>query len=168
MSATVAEPQASHATQLHHNYRLSRGASAWVLWTKPGHRFSACGGLRRTGATFRVPMARSSRVWLHSRMEVVEFGRLTDAQRAELEGDERDPFDAEGATLRYRRKNRHVALRDDGGRLIASAGLVTTEVEVAGERFAAVGLGGVIVNAECRGRGLARRVVQEALDRARA
>jgi predicted N-acetyltransferase YhbS len=48
-----------------------------------------------------------------------------------------------------------------------SAELVTAEVEVAGERFAAVGLGGVIVNAECRGRGLARRVIQEALDRAR-
>ena len=41
-------------------------------------------------------------------MEVVEFGRLTDAQRAELGGDERDPFDAEGATLRYRRKDHHV------------------------------------------------------------
>jgi hypothetical protein len=41
-------------------------------------------------------------------MEVVEFGRLTDAQRAELGGDERDPFDPEGATLRYRRKDHHV------------------------------------------------------------
>jgi predicted N-acetyltransferase YhbS len=100
-------------------------------------------------------------------MEVVEFGRLTDAQRAELEGDERDPFDDEGGTLRYRPKDHHVALRDDRGRLIASAGLLTTEVDVAGARFAAVGLGGVIVNAECRGRGLARRVIQEALDRAR-
>jgi hypothetical protein len=81
-----------------------------VLWTKTGHRFSAhlVAASRRTGATRRVPAARSSRFWLHSRMEVVEFGRLTDAQRAELEGDERDPFDAEGATLRYRRKDHHV------------------------------------------------------------
>jgi predicted N-acetyltransferase YhbS len=107
------------------------------------------------------------RFWLHSRMEVVEFGRLTDAQRAELEGDEHDPFDAEGTTLRFRPKDHHVALRDDRGRLIASAGLLTTEVEVAREHFTAVGLGGAIVNAECRGRGLARRVVQESLDRAR-
>jgi predicted N-acetyltransferase YhbS len=100
-------------------------------------------------------------------MEVVEFGRLTNAQRAELEGEERDPFDDEGGTLRYRPKDHHVGLRDGHGRLIASAGLLTTEVDVAGERFAAVGLGGVIVNADCRGRGLARRVIQEALDRAR-
>lgn len=100
-------------------------------------------------------------------MEVVEFGRLADAQRDELEGEEPDPFDAEGATLRFRPKDHHVALRGGNGRLIASAGLVTVEVDVAGDRFPAVGLGGVIVNAESRGRGLARRVVQEALDRAR-
>jgi len=68
---------------------------------------------------------------------VVEFGRLTDAQRAELEGDELDPFDAGGATLRYRPKDHHVALRDARGRLIASAGLVSTEVEVARARFTA-------------------------------
>ncbi len=47
-------------------------------------------------------------------MEVVEFGRLTAAQRRELEGDEEDPFDAAGFTLRYRPKERHVGLRDDG------------------------------------------------------
>lgn len=116
----------------------------------------------------RLPRQRE--FWLHGPMEVVEvaeFGRLTDAQRAELEGDELDPFDARGVQLRYRPKDRHVVLRDGRGRLVAAAGLVTTEVEVAGERFTAGGLGGVIVNKEWRGRGLARRVVQEALDRAR-
>lgn len=102
-----------------------------------------------------------------SAVEVVEFGRLTDARRAELAGDEVDPFDDEDATLRYRPKDRHVALRDGRGRLIASAGLLTTEVEVAGACFLAVGLGGVIVNTEFRERGLARRVIQAALDRAR-
>jgi predicted N-acetyltransferase YhbS len=52
--------------------------------------------------------------------------------------------------------------------LVAPAGLTTTEVEVDGRRFAVVGLGGVIVNADHRGRGLARRIVEEALNRARA
>jgi predicted N-acetyltransferase YhbS len=101
-------------------------------------------------------------------MEIVELGRLTDEQRAELEGDELDPFDATGVTLRFRAKDRHVALREDAGRLVASAGLTAAEVEVAGTRFPVVGIGGVIVNAEHRGRGFARRVVEEVLVRARA
>lgn len=99
-------------------------------------------------------------------MEIVEFGRLTAEQRAELEGEERDPFGADGATLRYRPKERHVALRDGDGRLVASTGMLVVDVEVADERFPVVGLGGVIVNEHHRGRGLARRVVVEALARA--
>ena len=100
-------------------------------------------------------------------MEIVDLGPLTDQDRAQLEGSERDPFDAAGVTLRFRPKHRHVALRD-GGRLVASAGLTAAEVEVAGQRFTVAGLGGVIVNADHRGRGLARRVVEEALIRAAA
>jgi hypothetical protein len=52
-------------------------------------------------------------------MEVIEFGPLTTRQRRELEGDERDPFNAVGITLRYRPKDRHVGLRDKSGRLVA-------------------------------------------------
>ena len=100
-------------------------------------------------------------------MEIVDLGPLTDAERSQLEGDEVDPFDAAGATLQYRPKDRHVVLRD-GGRLVASAGLTETDVEVAGQRFAVVGLGGVIVSAERRGQGLARRIVELALNRADA
>jgi predicted N-acetyltransferase YhbS len=99
-------------------------------------------------------------------MEIVEFGLLSPERRAELEGDEADPFDAAGATLRYRRKERHVAVRDEHGRLVASTGLVLVEVEVAEERFPVVGLGGVIVAAAHRGRGLAREVIGAALARA--
>jgi predicted N-acetyltransferase YhbS len=100
-------------------------------------------------------------------VEIVEFGRLTDAYRADLEGDEDDPFDGAEVTLRYRPKERHVALQDDRGHLIASAGMLIAEVEVAGGRFPVVGFGGVIVNAAYRGRGLARRIVGEAIARAR-
>ena len=100
-------------------------------------------------------------------MDLIEFGRLTQEYRAQLEGDESDPFDAEGATLSYRLKDRHVALRDEDGRLVASAGMLVTEVEINGPRFPVVGLGGVIVNAAFRGRGLGRCVVEAALGRAR-
>jgi predicted N-acetyltransferase YhbS len=100
-------------------------------------------------------------------VEIVEFGRLQPDQRIDLEGDEEDPFDAAGSTLHYRRKERHVALSDGEGRLVASTGLVLIEVEVEQECFPAVGIGGVIVTAAYRGRGLAREVVGAALARAR-
>ena len=99
-------------------------------------------------------------------MELIEFGHMTAARREELEGDEDDPFDAAGGTLCFQRKQRHVGLRDDRGRLVASAGMLVVEVDVAGETFPVVGLGGVIVNAAHRGRGLARTVVDAAITRA--
>jgi len=45
--------------------------------------------------------------------------------------------------------------------------MLVVDVEVADECLPVVGLGGVIVNAEYRGRGLARRVVHAALAQAR-
>jgi predicted N-acetyltransferase YhbS len=100
-------------------------------------------------------------------MEVVEFGPLTDAYRAELEGDEVDPFDAAGNSLQWRGKDRHVALLGADGRLVASVGLVLAEVRVGDDRIVpVVGIGGVIVTAAHRGRGLAREVLGAALARA--
>jgi ribosomal protein S18 acetylase RimI-like enzyme len=97
-------------------------------------------------------------------MEPTRFGELTDEDRAQLEGDEPDPFDAAGIDLAFRPKDRHVGIRDDDGRLVASAGFVLTEVEVDGrERLGVLGVGGVIVAAAHRGRGLARTVVEAAL-----
>jgi predicted N-acetyltransferase YhbS len=100
-------------------------------------------------------------------MEIVEFGPLTDELRAQLEGEEDDPFDSAGLLLHFRRKEQHVALRGPDGRLVASTGMLVVDVDVAGERFPVVGLGGVIVNAGWRGRGLARQVVEAALAKAR-
>ncbi len=99
-------------------------------------------------------------------MEIVEFGHMTAGQRDELQGEEDDPFGGAGITLEFQRKQQHVALSDERGRLVASAGMVVVEVEVADERFEVVGLGGVIVNAADRGRGLARTVVTAAITKA--
>ncbi len=96
-------------------------------------------------------------------MEILEFGRLSDEQRAELEGDEEDPFDAAGSTLAHRPKERHVGIQDARGRLVASTGMLVVDVEVQAQRFPVVGLGGVIVRADHRGRGLAREIVRAAL-----
>lgn len=100
-------------------------------------------------------------------MEITEFGPMTPDRRAELEGDEEDPFDARGKTLRFRSKEHHVALRTEQGRLIASSGFVFIEAEVARARFDVVGLGGVIVARAYRGRGYARQIVEAAVARAR-
>jgi predicted N-acetyltransferase YhbS len=97
-------------------------------------------------------------------MELVEFGRLTERYRTELEGDEEDPWDAAAWTLQFLPKEHHVGLRDDRGRLVASAGTIVVDVDVDGRRFPVVGLGGVIVNAEHRGRGYAREVVSAAIE----
>jgi GNAT superfamily N-acetyltransferase len=97
-------------------------------------------------------------------VEVVEFGALNDGQRAELEGNEEDPFDARGTRLMWRAKDRHVGLQDGDGRLVASTGLVLAEIEVGdGPPTPVVGFGGVIVTAHRRGQGLANRVIGEAL-----
>lgn len=104
---------------------------------------------------------------MDGRMDIVEFGRLLPAYRAQLEGDEQDPFDSMGSTWHFRPKERHVALSDDRGRLVASTGMVVVEVEVGRQRFSVVGIGGVVVNAAHRGRGLAREVVEAAMARAR-
>lgn len=99
-------------------------------------------------------------------LELIEFGPLTDRARADVEGDESDPFDGAGNLLTFRPKQRHVALKGADGRLVASTGMLDLDVEVAGRRFAVVGIGGVIVNARHRGRGLARRIVEAALEHA--
>lgn len=100
-------------------------------------------------------------------MELVEFGPLTDELRVELEGGERDPFDAARIPpMEWRSKEQHVGLCDAGGRLVANAGLLRADVEVAGERFPVVGVGGVLVNRRHRGGGLSLRVLEAALAKA--
>jgi GNAT superfamily N-acetyltransferase len=100
-------------------------------------------------------------------VEIVEFGQLTDDQRGALEGGEEHPFGTEGIELLWRPKERHVMLRDDEGRLLASTGLLVVEVSVDdGEPFQVVGVGGVFVTRAHRGQGLGRVVVVAALERA--
>jgi aminoglycoside 2'-N-acetyltransferase I len=102
-------------------------------------------------------------------VELIELGRLSDEQYAELVGDEDDPWNAAEFDLEWLPKDRHVAVRDDDGRLIAAAGLVVVEVQC-GEQppIPVVGVGGVIVTASHRGRGFGREVISEALRRAEA
>ena len=54
-------------------------------------------------------------------VDLVDLGRLTEEQYAELVGDEVDPWGAAGVTLSWRPKDRHVVVRDDHARLVAAA-----------------------------------------------
>jgi predicted GNAT family N-acyltransferase len=100
-------------------------------------------------------------------VDLVDLGRLTEEQYAELVGDEVDPWGAAGVTLDWRAKDRHVVVRDDCARLVAAAGLVEAEVQF-GERppVPVVGIGGVIVSAPHRRRGYGQRVIAAAIRRA--
>jgi predicted N-acetyltransferase YhbS len=100
-------------------------------------------------------------------VHIVEFGRLRDERRAELAGDDDDPFGDAGSVVLYQPKQRHVAIQDDQGRFVACTGLLVVDVQVRDRRFPVVGLGGVIVRADHRGRGLGREVVRAALAKAR-
>ncbi len=97
-------------------------------------------------------------------MEFLELDALTEQDWAEVVAGEQHPYGPEGAELAWRTKDRQFALRADGGRLVALAGLVAVAVEIehAGS-LDAVGLGSVIVTPSERGRGLMARVVTPVL-----
>jgi predicted N-acetyltransferase YhbS len=93
-----------------------------------------------------------------------ELGRLTQRQRAEIEAGEKDPFGSTDPPFEWRTKDRHVVLRSDDGRLVASAGIVLAEVRSEDQGLVGVvGIGGVIVTASLRGQGLGKRIIEEVL-----
>ncbi len=93
-------------------------------------------------------------------MELVEFGELSLREWIALTGREREPFGPAGAGLVWRAKDRHVGLRGDDGRLEAVAGATVAHVDVeGGNGFEVVGVGGLIIRKELRGRGLLERLM---------
>ena len=110
-----------------------------------------------------VPGARVRAAYDYS-VDLVDLGRLTEEQYAELVGDEEDPWSAARLPLDWRPKDRHIAMCDDDGKLVAAAGLVVAEVQF-GERqpIGLVGIGSVIVAARHRRRGLGWQVISAAV-----
>lgn len=96
--------------------------------------------------------------------------RLTDypkAEQAEILGDGADPFGVAEVGFTWRSKDEHFGIRLDDGRLLAHTGLVRIPLVIGAARTQVVGVGGVAVAPDVRGRGLARAVVSAALDHAR-
>jgi len=96
---------------------------------------------------------------LAAAMDIRTFQTLPDAERQALFGWGEDLFSVNALGLRWRSKDRHFVLYEDGAPL-ASASVLRHEVHhrVIG------GLGGVITLPEARGRGLARQVVSRATE----
>jgi GNAT superfamily N-acetyltransferase len=98
-------------------------------------------------------------------MRLVELDRVSEPYWDELIAGEREPFGGIGESLVWREKTRNIGVREDDGRLVAAGGAVLAEVKVAQEPpFQVVGLGGLIVTRNARGRGLARLLCRRLLE----
>ncbi|MEU1418418.1 GNAT family N-acetyltransferase [Kitasatospora sp. NPDC005751] len=96
--------------------------------------------------------------------------RLAEYARRDLEeilGAGDDPFGVAHTGLTWLPKEIHFGVRAADGRLVAHAGLLPLPLTVGGTDTEAVGVGGVAVAPDARGRGLARVVVGAALAHAR-
>ncbi|MDG4859918.1 GNAT family N-acetyltransferase [Streptomyces sp. T-3] len=97
----------------------------------------------------------------------VRLPAYTQTDLAEILGDGPDPFGVAGTGLTWLPKEEHFGVRTQDGRLVAHAGLRRLPLSVGDLETEVVGVGGVAVAADVRGRGLARSVVEAALDHAR-
>ncbi|WP_405016121.1 GNAT family N-acetyltransferase [Kitasatospora sp. NBC_00070] len=94
------------------------------------------------------------------------LARYTDDDKAEILGDLTDPFGVAALGLTWLPKDEHFGIRL-AGRLVAHTGLLRLPVTVGELETEVMGVGGVAVAPDLRGRGLARAVLGAALDHAR-
>ncbi|MCK7621760.1 GNAT family N-acetyltransferase [Streptomyces sp. RS10V-4] len=96
----------------------------------------------------------------------VRLDAFTPSHLAGILGDGPDPFGVSATGLTWLPKEEHFGIRLDG-RLVAHAGLRRVPVALGGAETEVIGVGGVAVAPDLRGRGLARRAVEAALAHAR-
>ncbi|WP_234020906.1 GNAT family N-acetyltransferase [Streptomyces sp. 142MFCol3.1] len=97
---------------------------------------------------------------------VERLARYERADQDEILGDGADPFGVADAGLTWLPKEEHFGIRL-AGRLVAHTGLLRIPLSIGGTRRDVMGVGGVAVAPDLRGRGLARLVVTAAVDHAR-
>ncbi|MCX5407115.1 GNAT family N-acetyltransferase [Streptomyces sp. NBC_00335] len=96
----------------------------------------------------------------------MRLARYTKTEQDEILGGGPDPFGVAAAGLTWLPKEEHFGV-GYGDRLLAHAGLLRLPVAIGAAETEVVGVGGVAVAPDVRGRGLARLVVSAALDHAR-
>jgi GNAT superfamily N-acetyltransferase len=97
-------------------------------------------------------------------MRLIELDRVADGDWQQVVAGESEPWGSVGEALQWREKSHNLGLCDDGGDLVALAGLVLAEVRVAGAPLPVAGIGGVIVTRSARGRGFARVLIERLLE----
>jgi len=101
-------------------------------------------------------------------VRAIELPVVDSDQWRALQGDDPHPWGGEAEALEWAEKRHHVGVPAEHGELLALAGALIAEVRVdAQPPFPVVGIGGVIVRPDVRGRGLARLVIESILDVAR-
>jgi len=96
-----------------------------------------------------------------AQLQVVELGRLTMRDWAQLVEGEDEPFGGTCAGFEFLAKDHHVGLRDSDGTLVAAGGWSRLDVAVDGHgRFEVIALGALIVRHDRRGTGLATPIME--------
>ncbi|MET8138002.1 GNAT family N-acetyltransferase [Streptomyces sp. NPDC005251] len=99
-------------------------------------------------------------------LPVVRLTEYTKTEQTEIIGDSDDPFGVADTGLTWLPKEDHFGIRQNG-RLVAHAGLLRLPILIGEVGTQVVGVGGVAVAPDLRGRGLARLVVSSAVNHAR-
>ncbi|MFD0418795.1 GNAT family N-acetyltransferase [Streptomyces sp. NPDC127108] len=100
-------------------------------------------------------------------LTAIRLAAYSRADQNEILGDGADPFGVAETGLTWLPKEEHFGVRSQTGRLVAHAGLLRLPLTIGGSATEVIGVGGVAVAPDLRGRGLARTVLTAALDHAR-
>lgn len=100
-------------------------------------------------------------------MEAIELQNAGPEQWAAVLDGEQQAWGPAGEDFLWADKQRHVAVCDEAGQPVALAGAMVARVTAGTETFPVAGIGGVLVTRRMRGRGLARLVIEAAMQLAR-
>jgi predicted N-acetyltransferase YhbS len=98
-------------------------------------------------------------------VELIDLPVFGPGEFDRIVGGTRDAFGTDHLGIEWLEKSHHVGLMDDG-LLVGHAGWVASSVQTAGRQVVEVlGLGGVIMHADYRGRGVGAQLVEGAMHR---
>jgi predicted GNAT family N-acyltransferase len=101
-----------------------------------------------------------------AKMQIVELGRLSLRDWAEVVDGEPAPFGEICAGLEFQPKDHHIGVRDDSGALVAAAGWTVVTLEIEGRSpFKVIGIGALIVRRDLRRSGLAGPIMDLIVER---
>jgi predicted N-acetyltransferase YhbS len=97
-------------------------------------------------------------------VRLIELERISEEDWRRVIAGEHEPWGGVGEALRWREKSHHLGVLDDTENLVALAGIVLADVRAGETSFQVAGIGGVFVTKALRGRGVARMLIERALE----